>query len=42
MEIEVCLEGVAEMEELKLVEDMIFDYNAGRFVWKATDSQIDF
>lgn len=42
MEIEVCLEGVAEMEELKLVEDMIFDYMQGDLFGKATDARLTF
>lgn len=42
MDIEVCLEGVAELEELKLVEDMVFDYMQGDLFGKATDARLTF
>lgn len=42
MEIEVCLEGVEEVEELKRVGDMIFDYMQGDLFGKAADARLTF
>lgn len=38
----VCLEGVEDTEQLKLVEDMVFDYMQGDLFGKATDAQLTF
>ena len=38
----VCLEGVKDAEQLKLVEDMVFDYMQGELFGKATDTRLTF
>lgn len=38
----VCLEGVENTTQLKLVEDMVFDYMQGDLFGKATDAQLTF
>lgn len=38
----VCLEGVKDAEQLKLVEDMVFDYMQGKLFGKATDTRLTF
>ena len=38
----VCLEGVEDAEQLKLVEDMVFDYMQGELFGKATDARLTF
>lgn len=38
----VCLEGVEDTEQLKLVEDMVFDYMQGDLFGKAADARLTF
>lgn len=38
----VCLEGVEDAQQLKLVENMVFDYMQGDLFGKATDARLTF